>query len=53
MLGRPSGPEHRAPPTKLEIPIGHAFDRREVSSSKSAVRASVRPSTINRREVAP
>ena len=29
------------PWTKLEIPFGHAFDRREVSSSKSAVCAGV------------
>ena len=27
--------------TKLEIPFGHAFNRREISSSKSAVRACI------------
>ena len=26
----PSGPQHRTQPAKLEIPFGHAFDRREV-----------------------
>jgi hypothetical protein len=41
VLGRPSRPKDRTPPTKLEITFGHAFDRREVSSSKSAVRACV------------
>jgi hypothetical protein len=41
VFGLPSGPLHRTRPAKLEIPFGHAFDRREVSSSKSAVRASV------------
>ena len=38
MLGRPSRPKDRTRPTKLEIPFGHAFDEREVSSSKSVVR---------------
>ena len=38
MLGRPSRLKDRTPPTKLEIPFGHAFDRCEVSSSKRAVR---------------
>jgi ATP-dependent Lon protease len=41
VLGRPSRPKDRMQRTKLEIPFGHAFDRREVSSSKSAVRAGV------------
>jgi hypothetical protein len=41
VLGRPSRPKDRTQPTKLEITFGHAFDRREVSSSKSAVRACV------------
>jgi hypothetical protein len=43
VLGRPSRPKDRIQRTKLETPFGHAFDRREVSSSKSAVRACVRP----------
>lgn len=34
---------HQIQRTKLEIPFGHAFDRREISSPKSAVRACVRP----------
>jgi hypothetical protein len=38
VFGQPSGPQDRTQPTKLEIPFGHAFDRREVSSPKSAVR---------------
>ena len=29
---------NRTRPAKLEIPFGHTFDRREVSSSKSAAR---------------
>jgi hypothetical protein len=37
VLGRPSRPKDRTQPTKLEITFGHAFDRREVSSSKSAM----------------
>jgi hypothetical protein len=41
VLGWSSGSEDRMQRTKLEIPFGHAFDRREVSSSKSAVRACV------------
>ena len=41
MFGLSSGPQHRTQPAKLEIPFGHAFDRREVSSSKSAVRAGI------------
>jgi hypothetical protein len=41
VIGLPSGPQDRTRPAKLEIPFGHAFDKREVSSSKSVVR--VRP----------
>jgi hypothetical protein len=41
VFGRPSGPQDRAEPTKLEIPFGHAFDKRGVSLPRSAVR--VRP----------
>jgi hypothetical protein len=41
VFGQPSRPKDRTQPTKLEIPFGHAFDRREVSPSKSAVRAGV------------
>jgi hypothetical protein len=41
VFGQPSGPQDRTPPTKLEIPFGHAFDRREVSLPISAVRACV------------
>jgi hypothetical protein len=41
VLGRPSRPKDRTQSTKLEITFGHAFDRREVSSSKSAMRAGV------------
>jgi hypothetical protein len=37
-FGRPSRPKDRAQPAKLEILFGHAFDRRRVSLSKSAVR---------------
>ena len=33
----PVDPQDRTQPTRLEIPFGHAFDRREISSSKSAV----------------
>jgi hypothetical protein len=38
VLGRPSSSKDRMQRTKLEIPFGHAFDKREVSSPKSAVR---------------
>ena len=38
MFGQPSGLEDRMQRTKFEIPFGHAFDKRGVSSSKSAVR---------------
>jgi hypothetical protein len=38
VLGQPSGLEDRMQRTKFEIPFGHAFDKRGVSSSKSAVR---------------
>lgn len=38
MFGRPSGPQYRMQRTNFEIPFGHAFDKRGVSSSKSAVR---------------
>ena len=38
MFGRPSGPQDRTQPAKLEIPFGHAFDKRGVSLPKSAVR---------------
>ena len=38
-FGRPSGPQGRTQPAKLEIPFGHAFDKRGVSLPKSAVRA--------------
>ena len=41
VFGRPSGPQDRTHPAKLEIPFGHAFDKRGVSLPKSAVR--VRP----------
>jgi len=41
VLGRPSGPQDRTQQAKLEIPFGHAFDKRGVSLPKSAVR--VRP----------
>jgi hypothetical protein len=37
----PADPKDRMQRTKLEIPFGHAFDRREVSSPKSVVRACV------------
>jgi hypothetical protein len=49
VLGRSSRPKDRTPPTKLEMTFGHAFDRREVSSSKSAVRACVLCSISDRR----
>ena len=41
VFGRPSGSQDRTQPAKLEIPFGHAFDKRGVSLPKSAVR--VRP----------
>jgi hypothetical protein len=41
VFDRPSGPQDRTLPAKLEIPFGHAFDKRGVSLPKSAVR--VRP----------
>lgn len=41
VFGRPSGPQDRTQPSKLEIPFGHALDERGVSLPKSAVR--VRP----------
>ena len=41
VFGRPSGPQDRTQQAKLEIPFGHAFDKRGVSLPKSAVR--VRP----------
>ena len=48
MLGRPSRPKDRMQRTKLEIPFGHAFDRREVSSPKQMpvkiARSTPRPS---------
>ena len=37
MLGRPSGPQDRPRPAKLEIPFGHAFDKHRVLLFKSAV----------------
>jgi hypothetical protein len=42
VLGRPTRPNDRTQRAKLEIPFGHAFDRREISSSKSAVRTAAR-----------
>ena len=50
-FGQPSGFEDRMRRTKFEIPFGHAFDKREVSSSKSVVRSGARPSSISRRGV--
>ena len=41
VFGRPSGSQDRTQPAKLEIPFGHAFDKRGLSLPKSAVR--VRP----------
>ncbi len=38
MISRPSGPQDRTQPTKLEIPFGHAFDEHGVSLPESAVR---------------
>src|SRR6266567_2067234 len=38
VFGQPSGLQDRLKRTKFEIPFGHAFDKRGVSSSKSAVR---------------
>jgi hypothetical protein len=38
VFGRPSGPQDRTQPAKLEIPFSHAVDNRGVSLPKSAVR---------------
>jgi hypothetical protein len=38
VFGRPGGPQDRTQTAKLEIPFGHAFDKRWVSLPKSAVR---------------
>jgi hypothetical protein len=46
LFGRPSGPQDRTQPAKLEIPFGHAFDKRGASLPKSAVR--VRPVGLGR-----
>jgi hypothetical protein len=54
VFGQPSRPKDRTQPTKLEIPFGHAFDRREASSSQIAVRAripSVRDQTVEEHAV--
>jgi hypothetical protein len=45
VFDQPSGPQDRTQPRKLEIPFGHAFDKRGVSSSKGAVR--VGPSVLD------
>src|SRR6185312_14708411 len=36
VFGRPSGPQDRPPPPKLEIPFGYAFDKRGASLPDSA-----------------
>ena len=46
VFGRPSGPQDRTQPAKLEIPFGHAFDKCGVSLPNSAVR--VRPVGLGR-----
>jgi hypothetical protein len=45
-FGRPSGPQDRTQPAKLEIPFGHAFDKCGASLPNSAVR--VRPVGLGR-----
>jgi hypothetical protein len=35
VFGRPSSPQDRTQPAKLEIPFGHAFDKRGVSLPKA------------------
>jgi hypothetical protein len=37
VFGQPAGPHDRTQPSKLEIPFGHAFDKRAVSLPKGAV----------------
>jgi len=46
VFGRPSGPQDRTQPAKLEIPFGHAFDKGGASLPNSAVR--VRPAGLGR-----
>ena len=46
VFGRPSGPQDRTQPAKLEIPFGHAFDKCGASLPNSAVR--VRPVGLGR-----
>ena len=46
VFGRPSGRQDRTQQAKLEIPFGHAFDKRGASLPKSAVR--VRPVGLGR-----
>ena len=41
VFGRPSGPQDRTQQAKLEIPFGHAFDKRGISLPRRGVR--VRP----------
>jgi hypothetical protein len=46
VFGRPSRPQDRTQPAKLEIPFGHAFDNRGISLPKSAVCACARRSAV-------
>ena len=43
MSGRPSGPQDRTEPARLEIPFGHAFDKRGYRCLKALCAPAFRP----------